>query len=393
MDNLWVVAVSGGPDSMALLDIMLKNNYQCVVAHVNYHKRKTSDRDEKIVIDFCEQNNVKYFIDHAENIEKKGNFQTIAREHRYSFFKTIVNLVNAKGVVVAHHKDDDIETYIFQKNRNSESENLGLSEHSIIKNVHVWRPLLSYLKEDLVQYCKKNNIHYGIDETNLMGIYERNRIRLSLGNFSKEEFKELEDKISQEKIKHKEKIDKIKKHISNYPNEILTTEVKSTLELRYWLAYNNVNVYSISNAHLKSMYDSFKKNRGYFELGEKHVYAQYGKIYVHEVNETFYVLDKLEYGEYGNFIIEKFGKQIEGFDLFDSDYPITIRNPRPGDYIQLRIGKKSISRFFIDRKIPKACRKSWLVIENCNKEIVFVVGIGSDIRHYSNNSKYFMIKL
>ena len=89
MTETWVVAVSGGPDSMMLLDVLHKKGIQCIAAHVNYHKRDTSDRDMNIVKAYAEKHNIPLRVKHFD-AEVRDNFQTAARVFRYQFFRDIV---------------------------------------------------------------------------------------------------------------------------------------------------------------------------------------------------------------------------------------------------------------------------------------------------------------
>ena len=82
-----LLGVSGGPDSMFLLNLLKNKNI--IVAHVNYNKRETSKVDEEIVVDFCKKNNIKYFVLNLKKHNEQGNFQNIARIQRYEFFKKI----------------------------------------------------------------------------------------------------------------------------------------------------------------------------------------------------------------------------------------------------------------------------------------------------------------
>ena len=104
------------------------------------------------------------------------------------------------------------------------------------------------------------------------------------------------------------------------------------------------------------------------------------------------ILNTIEYKDYGSFKLSRRGKTIEGVTLKASDFPITIRPVQSGDSILLRYGRKKLSRFFIDRKIPRYLRKQWLVMENKDKEIIFVPGIGCDVNHFSIQPTLFMLK-
>ena len=83
----WIIGVSGGPDSMALLDLAFRHGVNCVVVHVNYQKRDTAKRDQELVQLYCNKHNIECYVFNA--IEFKGNFQDQAREYRYSRFKEV----------------------------------------------------------------------------------------------------------------------------------------------------------------------------------------------------------------------------------------------------------------------------------------------------------------
>jgi tRNA(Ile)-lysidine synthetase-like protein len=117
-DYFYVLGVSGGPDSMFLLDKMRKLKYNLIVAHVNYKKRSDSDFDEKVVHDYCRKFKIKFFSFHPKSYEK-GNFQSLARKIRYDFFFSIANKFATKRIVIAHNFEDLLETYQLQLKRNS----------------------------------------------------------------------------------------------------------------------------------------------------------------------------------------------------------------------------------------------------------------------------------
>ena len=170
-----LIGVSGGPDSMALLDIM-KDKYEVYVAHVNYHHRDSALRDELIVEDYCRKYDIPYFKKDYVEVDG-GNFQENARIFRYEFYKEIIDKYDLDCVMLAHHKDDLIETYLMQKKRNSHVYYYGLKRSVNNFGIKIVRPLLKYTKDDLKDYCDNLGIVYGIDESNLSDDYQRNRIR------------------------------------------------------------------------------------------------------------------------------------------------------------------------------------------------------------------------
>jgi tRNA(Ile)-lysidine synthase len=105
-----------------------------------------------------------------------------------------------------------------------------------------------------------------------------------------------------------------------------------------------------------------------------------------------YVLERLELMNTEYFTISDDGKSTEAVTLSEDDFPVVVRNARNGDAISLRFGTKKLSRWFIDRKIPKDERRRWPVMVNRHGEIVLVPGIGCDCEHYSNTPTCFMVK-
>jgi tRNA(Ile)-lysidine synthase len=118
---LYILAVSGGSDSMFLLDKMRSENYNLVVAHVNYQKRVDSGWDEKVVRNYCQKYSLSCEVYQVKGSEYNSisNFQNQARQIRYSFFQKLAQKYQTKYIAVAHHWDDHCETYLLQKQRKS----------------------------------------------------------------------------------------------------------------------------------------------------------------------------------------------------------------------------------------------------------------------------------
>lgn len=117
-----VVAVSGGPDSMALLDLVLelkdKKNLNIICAHVNHNVRKESDSEANMVLQFCKQHGIVFEYMKIDNYEM-GNFHSVARQKRYAFFDLLVKRYKANYLFTAHHLDDLMETILMRLVRGS----------------------------------------------------------------------------------------------------------------------------------------------------------------------------------------------------------------------------------------------------------------------------------
>lgn len=182
----YLAAVSGGPDSMALLDIYKDKIY--AVCHVNYNKRETAVRDKNIVKQYCKKYNIKFYcLDVSQEMYesyKQHNFQTVARIIRYEFFLKVAHKTKKKKILIAHNLDDFAETAYMQQIRSSNSLFYGIAKNNYYNDLLIERPLINKRKQALEDYCIKHKIPYGIDETNSMDIYERNKIRKLISSWS-----------------------------------------------------------------------------------------------------------------------------------------------------------------------------------------------------------------
>lgn len=186
-----IIGVSGGPDSMFLLQkLFLNNNYELIVAHVNYNFRSASTNDQEIIKDFTAKNKIQFeVLEVNDDILKKYSFisnkQAIARMIRFDFFGELAVKYKTNIVYLAHHRDDFIETAIMQKERSNNYFYYGLQAKNNYQNLIIKRPLLTLYKNEIFQIVKEKNIPYVVDETNALPIYQRNKIRLDLDSKTK----------------------------------------------------------------------------------------------------------------------------------------------------------------------------------------------------------------
>ena len=189
----FLIALSGGVDSMVLANLFLKNNLSFSIAHCNFNLRtKESDDDEKFIFDWSTENEIECYISKFNTTDycKKNNFgiQEGARNLRYEWFNELKNLHDFDYIVTAHHLDDQIETYLINSMRGSGLNGLiGITE----KTESLLRPLLKILKNDILVYAKSNNIDFREDSSNSKNDYFRNMIR----NLIIPQFKKFDDNV------------------------------------------------------------------------------------------------------------------------------------------------------------------------------------------------------
>ncbi len=176
----FLLAVSGGADSMVLTSLFKICNLKFEIAHVNYHFRgEDSNLDQKLVENFCSENNIKFHLKDISDEEKlkMKSLQNWAREIRYEFFFKILKEENLDFIVTAHHLNDELETFIINLSRGSGIK--GLS--GIPKNENrILRPLLKFSKDEIYAFAKENKIDFREDKSNEKDDYLRNKIRNQL---------------------------------------------------------------------------------------------------------------------------------------------------------------------------------------------------------------------
>lgn len=383
-----VVACSGGPDSMALLDQLNKQGKDIVVAHVNYKHRDTADRDEKIVKEYCKKYDIPVRVLYP--VHEKGNFQAWARDVRYAFFEEVADEFDTKLLYVAHQMDDVIETYLFQKNRNMICDWYGLKEKSVRHGYQIVRPLLNFTKSELQQYCNDNGVSFGIDESNLTNHYTRNVIRhTQIEKMDRKEKEEWILKIQNENDFWQIKREGMEEFFKNWNKNVdsLLNQEDAWLYLDSFLFQSLCHHFS--RKYMEALCAQLKGNV-LIEI-EDHLLERHNeKLYLMpKPQDVYYTLNELEYKDYKEFSIMNQGQTIESFSVGASDFPLVVRHVKVNDVISMRFGNKNVHRFFVDRKICKIYRKYWLVVENNAGKVIFVPGLGCDVEHYSQNQQFY----
>ena len=207
----YLVGVSGGVDSMALLDMLVKKAYNVIVVHYNYHFREDSDLDENLVRSYCQNHHLPFYVRQGDKKEyQKGNFEMLAREKRYAFYKEIGDLNGIDTIILGHHLNDHLETIVMQLQRHNTKGYLGIKEQSYVKNMHVVRPLLKLKKQQLIDYCTKNHLEYHEDYTNYDTRYTRNHVRhIDLKKYSEQELLEKASKHNKQYKKQQANLQQI----------------------------------------------------------------------------------------------------------------------------------------------------------------------------------------
>ena len=162
-DGKYLVGVSGGCDSMALLSLCVQQELDVVAALVNYRLRESSELEEQLVREYCSSHDIPMEILYPVQQENE-NFQKWARDVRYEFYRQVYEKHGCKALLLGHHRDDSVENYLMAMQRKSRGMLYGIAEESFHHGMHIIRPLLNYRKKELRKWCDDNGIPYHDDE-------------------------------------------------------------------------------------------------------------------------------------------------------------------------------------------------------------------------------------
>ncbi len=418
-----VVAVSGGPDSMALLYLLSKLrkaiDITIVVAHVNHNTNRPGQLEEqKYVEKFCMINNI---IFEGMVIDDYGddNFENEARTKRYAYFETIIKKYKAKYLFTAHHGDDLIETILMRIVRGSTLRGYsGFSKVIKRDGYTLIRPFIEVTKDEIVAFNKKNKIHYFIDSTNLEDIHTRNRFRKYIVPALKKEDKNVHKKFykfSRTLLEYNDYIDRTVKSIlpSIYIQGILNVDKFKTLEqiLQMKVIYFILEqIYQddlllITDHHallLKQLILSRKANTYIYLPNNLKAIKSYNMVTFafEKVKKDSYEIEIIKYLNLPNGknieVIEESNKDNNNICRLSSDsvkFPLRVRTRKDGDkmYVKGMLGRKKINDIFIDAKIPTHERDIWPVVVDSNDMVVWLPGLKKSKFDKTKTEKYDII--
>lgn len=251
-----VVGVSGGPDSMCLINslILLRNSfkekynikYSLVVAHVNHMIREESKNEKVYVENFCKENDIPFFYLEEDvktkSKENKMSEETYGRKIRYDFFDKILQEQSATLIATAHNMDDDIETILLNLIRGTGLKGLtGMK----FKYQNIIRPILNIEKKDILLYNNEKKLNPCIDKTNFENKYSRNKIRNVLIPTLQNEYN---SNIKSNIIRMKEILECDEDFLDNYTEKIVKLS----------LIENNINSVKFNLSYFFNEHESIK---------------------------------------------------------------------------------------------------------------------------------------
>ena len=420
--DVIVVGCSAGPDSMALIDMLLKirikYNLSLICAHVNHNVRKESYEEALFMQEYCEKNAICF---ETMTIEHYGddNFHNEARNIRYQFFEKVVQKYNANYLMTAHHGDDLMETILMRIVRGS-----NLNGYSGFKNIvdmgnyYLVRPLISCTKEQLLEYDHINGVKYYIDSSNSKMKYTRNRYRKVVLPFLKEEDKNVHKKfykfsnnlISVSEFIEKER-DKAMKNVLDKGkvviSKFLLVDPFLQKEILYFLMqiYYQDDLILLNDRHinlLESLIKGNKKNTSINLPNGVIAIREYDSFYLRkEMDElTTYEIEISDNVELPNHkCIKRVETSLDNSNnvcrLSSSDVklPLIVRTRKIGDKINVKgmEGSKKVKDIFINSKIKREDRDLWPVVVDSLDRIVWIPGLKKSKFDKKNEESYDII--
>ena len=392
--DFYYLACSGGVDSMVLLHLAKNHNIPIHVLHVNYNLRGIdSIKDEEFIEEFCTENKIPISIHKVqlkERIEKNGgNLQNEARKIRYDFFRSKLNQVENSKLLIAHHQDDQIETFWLQLYRGSGLKGMAGMEKL---NSDFLRPILDISKKELFQYAKLNGIDWREDKSNSSVDYQRNLWRNEFIPFLNKEIPTITDSLSFIQHIFKENLDEILLKTNKVINEI---KYNNYIELNLLSDFNITEIIEIFRAlsipiHLVNTFLNLFQSQKGSRIKWRNSLGIFEEITREENGFSFSRIDKNNHipilkTELFDILPKIFDKTCFYYDLNKIKGQIKLRYWQKGDRIYpigMR-GSKLISDVITNAKIPNAERNNQLVI--CDDEkILACIGLCVDRRAIAN---------
>lgn len=404
--DVIVIGCSAGPDSMALVDMLLKirekYSLSLIVAHVNHNVRVESIDEALYIKDYCVKNSILF---ETMTIEKYGddNFENEARNIRYNFFENVVYKYSANYLMTAHHGDDLVETIMMRIVRGSNLK--GYSGFKMIVDMtdyKIVRPLIYYTKKELEEYDEMNNVKYFVDKSNSSDKYTRNRYRKYLLPFLKSEeenvhlkFLRFSDNLSAACNFINKERDKALRRVlladALVIDKFILEDPYIQREILYYLLseFYQDDLILVGDKHIDLLLDLiYSKRANSFVNLPNDVIANKCYNMLELKRDVFEITNyEIEFDEYATLpnghVIERVldtsdnSNSICRLDSSEITLPLIVRTRRLGDKMAVKgmDGTKKIKDIFIDSKINLIERDSWPIVVDSKGKVVWIPGV------------------
>ena len=395
LSDLYIVALSGGADSVALLLLLDEMGYKVHALHCNFHLRgEESDRDERFCEDLCLKKNIPFHRIHFDTLmyaeTHKMSVEMAARELRYRYFEQLRKDIGAEGICVAHHQDDTVETVLLNLVRGTGLRGLtGIQP----RNGAILRPLLCVTRTEIEAYLATKQQDYVTDSTNLETDFVRNKIRLQVVPL----LRQLNPAVSENIVRTAEHLTETQKVLdavvdtykgSNQLDLCALQQVGSAEYIVFeWLkqyGFNGSQVQQVISAETGSIFSS---PTGYEVLKDR------DRLLVEPTIMAFTPIRIPEEGTYvlpddrrlnvrrSNPFVSKDSHEAT-LDARQVRFPLTVRRVEEGDWMipYGMTGRKLLSDLMTDLKMSLFDRRRQLVVVDAQGAVVWAIGLRTDHR-------------
>ena len=416
-EDKLILGISGGADSVCLMHVLLALGCSFELAHCNFNLRgEESDADEDFVKELAKNHQLKIHVKQFDTLayaaENKISTQMAARDLRYAWFDKLLIKSSAKYLAIAHHANDDVETFFINLVRGSGLKGfLGIKE----KNNVIVRPLLSVSRLEIEQYLKDRDLVFREDSSNASVKYLRNKIRHELMPLLAEMNPSIQQTVKDEmkilegvsKI-YASKVEEVRKDLTQEKNGIVQFKISALLALNplhtylYELLapYGFYTVEAISKALQGQSGKQFFSSTHQLIVDRENIFISL----LNKENEVFEITEKTTGLVHP--LEVKFKVTSDKTIIYDNDiaqldverlrFPLTLRKWKEGDkFMPLGMKKfKKLSDFFIDNKFSIIDKQEqWLLCSDV--DIVWLVGCRIDERYKleTNTKKVYIAQL
>jgi tRNA(Ile)-lysidine synthase len=389
-NELYIVALSGGADSVALLLLLDEMGYKVHAAHCNFHLRGTeSDRDELFCESLCQQKSIPFHRIHFDTLTyaetHKVSVEMGARELRYRYFEQLRKDLDAVGVCVAHHRDDSVETVLLNIVRGTGLRGLtGIQP----RNGHILRPLLCVSRQEIEAYLQKKGQEYVTDSTNLEDDVLRNKVRLNVLPMLNELNPAVCENIQNMTMHLTEAQKVLDRFVEKYKEvKCITFKELDKIGSREYLLFEWLKNYGFNGTQVQQIMEA--ETGGIVTSSLKYDVLKDRDSYI--VEPSLEPLKPLRIPEDGTYILNnelKFTVKkvpvwvskdaaIATLDASKVCFPLTVRRVKEGDWMipYGMEGRKLLSDLMTDRKMTLFEKRRQLVVVDVHDTIIWLVGI------------------
>lgn len=387
--HLYLVALSGGADSVALALMMLDEGLNVHALHCNFHLRgEESNRDEAFVTHFCHKHNIPLDVKHFDTIslakEHGVSLEMEARQLRYDWFRERALDLDAEAICVAHHMDDQAETLLLNLIRGTGLQGLSaMHPERTIQGLKIIRPLLNISKQEILSFLNSRGQDYVTDSTNLERDALRNKIRLDLMPM----LKELNPSITS----------CLARTAENVRMELAENSTES--HLHRWLSPLGFTRQQILDVYSHTQDTNLSRSGLLWHTTTHTLLLDRGQLILRLKVEDSNVLPRLIVESLNNLPKREdfYNKQQAFINAKQVKGELVLRRAQVGDRFRpygMKQGSKLLSDFLTNRKVNLLDKQSQLVvIDSATDQIVWIVGQEIDDRYRVDSNTTEVVRL